>query len=261
MTPEQVLFQMQRVAARVLDRDGATYLFSAAGEVGSGSIVAIDMSREQMGRLPAPSVVFNLGDETADEEVPRVSARLSIEALLFVERISNPYGSEQLREILRVQDLLLADLLNVTKMAGVQVLSPRKSGIRPVPVESRPLCYRALSFVARNVGTLTADDRLPPVTSFSSTAGSPTTLTWTRPRYYANRYDYLGVIVRHSTVGYPSSVTAGNSVQAATDNATVNYDLEVGTNYFSAFVAYDTNGDGAADAYSSAAQTSRGYIP
>lgn len=260
MTPEQALFQVQRVAARVLDRSGA-YLFSVAGEVGTGSLVTIDMSREQMGRLPAPCVILNLGGETADQEVPRVSATLSIEALLFVERISNPYGTEQLREMLRIQDLLLADVLNVTKMCGVQMLCPRKSPIRPAPVDSRPLAYRALSFEARNVGTLSETDRLPPVTSFDgSVSGTTVTLTWTRPKYYAYRYDYLGVIVRHSTSGAITAVTDGTSVQTATDNATVAHTGTVGTNYYGAFVAYDTDGDGTADSYSPVATTTETVV-
>lgn len=257
MTPEQALFQLSDRMTTLTDRAGSTVFGDR------GVVIADDFPQEQLSRLPAPSLVIKPGAEAMDPEAPLLSATFDIECLLFVERMAEQAGRSGIRDSMRLQDLIVAETMNVKNMAGVRCVCTRKSPFLPVPFGNRPLSYRAFTIQARSVGRFSESDRLPPATSATATpgAGSAATISWTRPPYYSTRYDYLGVIVRSSTSAYPSSVTDGTSEQTATDNASVAVTRSSGANYYSIFVAYDTNGDGAADEYSSAAQISSTYTP
>lgn len=236
MTPRQALMQVRHIAAQTLDADGSL-LF---GE--DGAIVAADFNDEQLGALPEYAVIFNIGDEVAHENEPRIARTLTIEALLFVRNYTDRYGGWSVLQVLEAERRLLADLGLVQKTGGLHVICRRKGTTRPVMRTERPLLYRPLRLELRNVGAINAADEYPPVSGLTlSDSGGTVTIGWTRPTGYDARYDWRGVTVRRKSGSAPASASDGDAVANDLDAASTTDTPGSGTWFYAAFAAYDSN--------------------
>lgn len=236
MSPEPVIRQLRWLLQRMtVSDDSETLLFGDAGVR-----VAADSPDDWLSRLASPSILLNVGQFTAEPEQPWFG-KLAIEAFLFVDIKTDPWGAEGIFRLLRYEQRIADSLYAVGSDSGFEVSIRRTGASRVTGSKTRPLAYRSLQFEARGVGRyISSDDFDPQTASLTATVdGVDVDLAWTRP----NRYD-LGLVSIRRSASAIASASDGTEVTSSSSGTTFTDSPGSGTWYYAAFYTFDPFGDG-----------------
>lgn len=248
---QQVQYLLEQ---RDWDGDAANERVFASGSVIISSLPIYDIIT-MSSRFPV--AVVRPGAQTLDPEFPEIvlGAELTVE---IAQRVANDrfaqsaftggsipsLGASRGRGVGDILGEVQSVIQQLDRANGVQVVgrSPSASSL----VDSGQVQFVTMSLdLAVRCGTQPSFAR---ASNFDKT--STNLLTWTLP---PDRFDRIGVVLRYNAGinTTPQTPTAGTGATLSSDTATsYTHTAGPGTFSYALFGAYDTNGDGTADAYS-----------